>query len=121
MSKIGRETIGSYNSEMLIIDTKHSVDVCHVMIAAGQGMLKKGTVLATNDDGKCYILGTTECTASYILAEDADDASSKDVIAPAYRSGDFNRGALIVKENYTMTDADVTALRYGGIYLGNVM
>lgn len=121
MSKIGREAVDSYSPEMLIIDTKHSTDVCHITIATGQGKLKRGTVLATKDDGKCYILGTADCTASYILAEDADDTTEKDVVAPAYRSGDFNRGALIVKEGYTMSEADAAALRYGGIYLGNVM
>ncbi len=121
MSKIGREAVGSYSPEMLIIDTKHSTDVCHITIAAGQGKLKRGTVLATKDDDKCYILGTAECTASYILAEDADDATTKDIVAPAYRSGDFNSGALIAKDGYTMNSADITALRNGGIYLGNVM
>lgn len=106
---------------MLIIGTKHPADVCHVTIAAGQGRLRKGTVLAEGGNGKCVILGTEGCKAAYILAEDADDAEGEDVVAPAYRSGDFNKGALVVKDGYEMTAADAAALRNGGIYLGNVI
>lgn len=122
MGKVtGREPVGSTSPEMLLIGTKHPADVCHVVIAAGQGRLTKGTVLAEDGSGKCSILGTEGHTAAYILAEDADDASEKDVVAPAYRGGDFNKGALKMKEGYEMSPEDVTALRNGGIYLGNVM
>ena len=122
MAKVtGRENVGETRPEMLVIGTKHPLDVCHVRIAAGQGKLVKGTVLGENDGGECCILGTDGYTAAYILAEDADGAEGENVVAPAYRCGDFNRGALKVKEGYKMTAADVTALRNGGIYLGNVM
>lgn len=118
---MGREFVGSTDSQMLLIGTVHPADICHVTIAAGQGTLKRGTVLAVNADEKCCILGTENCTASYILAENADDASETDMVAPAYRSGDFNKGALIVKPGYTITEQDIRELRNGGIYLGNVM
>ncbi len=122
MAKVtGREYVGAARPEMLIIGTKHPTDICHVTIAAGQGKLKKGTVLAENGEGECGILGTEGYTASYILAEDADDAAEDSVVAPAYRCGDFNKGALIVKEGYEMTAGDIAALRNGGIYLGNVI
>lgn len=117
----GREHVGETTSEMLIIGTRHSADICHVTITAGQGTLKRGTVLASDESGKCAILGTEGYKAAYILAEDSDDTTEADVVAAAYRSGDFNKGALIVKEDYKMTEADIAALRNGGIYLGNVM
>lgn len=118
---LGREFVGSIDSQMLLIGTVHSADICHVTIAAGQGTLKKGTVLAVNSENKCCILGTENCTASFILAEDADAADDMDIVVPAYRSGDFNKGALITKNGYTITEQDIKELRDGGIYLGNVM
>lgn len=117
----GKTFEGSTGSTMLLIGTAHSADICHVTIAAGQGTLKRGTVLAVNADEKCCILGTENCTAAFILAEDADPADETDMVAPAYRSGDFNKGALLTKEGYTMTEQDIRDLRNGGIYLGNVM
>lgn len=121
MGTVGRENIGEWKPEMLLIDTKRAAEVCHVIIAEGQGKLKRGTVLAADTEGKCNILGTDGCTAAYILAKDADDSTESDVVAQAYRSGDFNKGALIVKENYTISNKDITDLRNGGIYLGNIM
>ena len=39
----------------------------------------------------------------------------------AYRTGHFNRNALIVKEGYTMTKADEEELRKGGILLDDAI
>lgn len=121
MGTVGREHVGEWQPEMLVIDTKRPAEVVHVTIATGQGAMKRGTVLAADAAGKCSILGTEGSTAAYILAVDSEDATESEVVAQAYRSGDFNKGALLVKEEYTMTEADITALRNGGIYLGNVM
>lgn len=122
MGKVtGRTAIGAVTPGMLVIGTKHPTDVCHVTIAEGQEPLEKGTVLAVNENGECCILGTEGCKASYILAEDAEAAGEGGMVAAAYRCGDFNKGALKVKAGYEMTDEDIMNLRYGGIYLGNVM
>ena len=39
--------------------------------------------------------------------------------AEVYRSGHFIKNALVVKEDYSMTDADVEAFRKAGIMLDN--
>lgn len=83
--------------------------------------MARGAVLAVNADGECCILGTEGCKAAYVLAEDVDAAAEGSLVAAAFRCGDFNRGALMVKEGYEMTDEDIMALRYGGIYLENVV
>lgn len=129
MGKVmGRQTIGRMTQEMLVIGTRHPTDVVHVIIAAGQGLLERGAVIGrTGNSGtneKCYILGTEGCVAEYILAEDAESGESSEgggVVATAYRCGDFNKGALKVKEGYEITDEDVKNLRFGGIYLDSVM
>lgn len=122
MGKVtGRQVIGRMAPGMLVIGTRHPTDVVHVTVAAGQGPLGKGTVLAEDESGECCILGTEGCRAAYILAEDMLEEGENAVVAAAYRCGDFNKGALIVKEGYQMTDEDVRNLRYGGIYLGSVI
>lgn len=138
MSTIGRENIGRCDYDMLIADNTHPADVCHVLLAGG-AVHKRGEILESSRDGKCYTLGTMaagmavqeeenvegdggtdaetkETVAAYILAEEAD-ATKGDVIAVAYRSGSFIRNVLIVKEGYSLTNEDETALRNGGIYL----
>lgn len=140
MNTVGREVIGRCDYDMLIADNKHPSDVCHVLLAAGAAH-KKGEILESTEDGKCYILGTMaaaaatqekgntegtgedggtvevkEAAAAYILAEDAD-ATEGDITAVAYRSGSFIRNALIIMEGYSLTEKDEAALRNGGIYL----
>lgn len=130
----GREPVGSTSPEMLFIGTAHPAPVCHVVIASGQGAMKRGTVLVEDIEGKCVILGTEgyaaphtasgdaqkEYIAAYILAQD-EDGTEEDTVAAAYKGGDFNKGALKVKEGYEMTPGDIAALRNGGIHLGNIM
>ncbi len=118
MNTTGREVIGGCEFPLLIANAKHPIDICHVVIAAGEKH-QKGEVLAKKAD-KCYILGTEGATAKYILAEDAD-ATSEDVVASAYRTGGFIRNVLKVKEGYTMTTADEEALERQGIYLSDMV
>lgn len=119
MNTTGREVIGTCKSNLLVASPKYPVEVVTVTVKAG-AKLEKGTVLATDTDNKCVILGTSGATAAYILAEDVD-ATTADTTAEAYISGHFARNALIVKDDYTMTAADELALRQGGIYLENAM
>ena len=57
---------------------------------------------------------------SIILTEDTD-ASSTQATAVGYRSGCFNRNALIFADSYTITDADVDTLRKFGIILSDFL
>lgn len=121
MNKIGREVIGECRSEMLFVDGKYPVDVVLVKIKAGQGELKRGTILAENLMGENVILGTEGegFAAAYILAEDVE--TTVDVYAEAYRSGHFLIEALTVKEEYSITQKDRNELRNAGIYLSKGM
>lgn len=120
MNTTGRENIGACPQELLFASSKYPVSMAHVTVASGEGKLARGTALALKTDGKCVILGTESATAAYILAADVD-ATSKDMVAEVYRTGHFVKNALIVKESYTITDADVEAFRKDGIILDNAM
>ena len=126
MNTTGRENVGACAPEFLFASSRYPVSKVLMPVASGQGKLKRGTALALNTAGKCVILGTKETVsekqvlaeAAYILAEDVD-ATGADVTAEVFRSGHFIKNALVVKEDYTMTDADVEAFRKAGIMLDN--
>lgn len=109
-----------------LVNSAFKTDSFGVTVASGQGALKRGTVLALNSSGKAVILGTeeeiknvsTKCTANCILQKDVD-ATSADVVTIAYREGHFNKDALIVKSDYTLTADDIDTLRTHNIILSD--
>ena len=111
------EKIGEMIPDTLIASTHVRQITQTVTVAAGQGVLKRGTVVAL-DGGKAKIMASG-LTAHGILCDDVDAAEA--AVAEVYVAGCFNRGALIVAEGYTLADADVKALRDGGIYLENIV
>ncbi len=138
MSIKGREQVGEFIPDNLIAGNRHPVDVCMVWIQAGQN-LKRGTLLEaaaaaagtsepedseeeTADTSVKYVIrGTSaDAEAEYILADDVD-ATEEDTAATVYRTGEFAENAVIVKEGYTISDADRKALRNAGIFLTGIM
>ncbi len=118
----GMSQVGEFVPDNLIAGNRHPVDVCHVVIKAGQ-KLERGTVLEEDaaEAGKYVIRGTqVEAEAEYILAETVD-ASEEDTVGAAYITGEFAENALIVKEDYTITDKDRKNLRNAGIFLQTIM
>lgn len=99
-----------------------------VIVASGQGKLKRGTLLAKNSDNKMIVLGSdaddedveTKASADCVLTDDID-ASSEDVSAAAYIQGDFNINALITAEGYTISQADKDILRTKNILIGRTL
>ena len=114
---IYNEKIGEMTPDNLIADVHVKQIVVSATVAANAGELKRGTVVALSD-GKLTAM-TTGKTPYGILCDDVDATS--EAVAEVYVSGVFNKHALIVKSGYTLTAADITALRNGGIYLENSM
>ena len=98
-----------------------------VTIRAGQGALKRGTILALSSDGDdMVILGTVPgsgeiLTANCILSDPVDASGTEAMPGVAYRAGHFNRPALITKDGYALTRSDEESLRHGGIYLSDAI
>nr|DAO50930.1 MAG TPA: Head decoration protein [Caudoviricetes sp.] len=123
------ETLGAYEYDNLIAGNTIPTHTATGTIASGQGKLTRGTVLAlstgTSGTGKLVILGTTagsnETLTAYGILCDEVDATSADAVGEIYVTGQFNTERLIVKESYSMTTADVQALRDGGIYIENAV
>ena len=111
---------GEISQDNLIASVFPPADVTGVKIAAGQGKLLRGTVLAPSDDG-CVVLNTaTTGKAAYILTDDVDTTEAA-VSTTGYRTGNFNTAALVVAEGYTLTDEDRDSLRKYGIVLNDNM
>ena len=87
------------------------------------GKLTRGTLLGVSStDGKCVIYGTTAgggetITPTAVLCDDVDVGTAADVVAVAYTAGLFNANKIVVKEGYTLTAADLDALRKYDIIL----
>lgn len=97
---------------------------------SAKATMARGTILAKSGgsagDGKLVILGTTAATnetltPDCILCDDIEVGTTDDENVVVYVEGSFNEEALIVAENYTITEADRDALRLKRIYLGGVM
>ncbi len=105
-----------------------------VKVAAGEGLLKRGTLLTAKSDGTYVICGkkvttgegesattTTYDNPSAVLTVDVDASGSTAATAVAYRSGNFNPHAVIVAKDYTLTAADKDNLRKYDIVFTDMM
>lgn len=113
------ENLGAVGYDNLIHGLTPPAEVFHVQLAAGQGVLKRGTLLATADGGMKKISSATTGKANAVLADDVDTGDT--VVAVAYRTGHFNANALIVADGYEITAADKEALRTVGILLSDAV
>ena len=113
------ENLGGVGFDNLIADSYPPTDVFSVQLAAGQGILERGTLLARKDDGTMEMIGTeTTGKANAVLSDPVDTGDSAEgetVPGIAYRTGHFNTNRLIVAEGYEITAADREALRTAGI------
>ena len=113
--------VGETSQDNLIAKLFPPAEPFGVKIAAGQGVLARGAVLALS--GTDYVVLDSETTgkANCVLSDPVDASGESPVAAVAYRTGHLNRKALIVAEGYTMTAADEEELRKGGILLSDML
>ena len=110
---------GEISQDNLFAGAFPPAEVTGIKIAAGQGQLLRGTVLAESDAG-CVVLGAdTTGKAAYILTDNVD--ATEEVGTTGYRAGSFNTKALIVAEGYMLTEADRDSLRKYRIVLNDNM
>lgn len=115
------QNLGSFVPDNLIVDGSVPILTKAVKLSAGQGILKRGTVLGKiTVSGQYKIVNSTNVDGSQdadcILANDVDTATS--VVAVAYTSGHFNRKALVFGGSDT-ADTHEARLRELGIFLSD--
>lgn len=121
MSKKLNETIGAVEYDGLIVDTVPHTDVVHVTLAAGNGIVKRGTLITGTAGGEMAPVAAAlvATKATYILADDTDVTEA--AVAVAYRAGHFARTKLITAGDYAITKADEEILRNAGILLAEAL
>lgn len=120
MTKIN-ETIGAVEYDGLIVANVPVADVVTIKLAAGTGVLKRGTVI-TGAAGSALapVAAALDATkGTYILADDTDITEA--AVATAYRAGHFARNKLVTNGTYTLTAADEEILRNAGILLADAL
>jgi hypothetical protein len=121
MSKNLNESLGTVGYDNLFVENIPTADVVTVKLTAA-GVVKRGTVISGTPGGADFAALAAAASTSkalYVLADDVDTA--EDVVGIAYRTGHFNRGALIVADGYTITAADEEVLRKSGILLADAI
>lgn len=121
MSKALNETLVSIGYDKLFVENIPEADVVIVKLTAA-GVVKRGTVLSGTPGGEDFAALSAAASASkalYVLADDCDTA--EDPVGIAYRTGHFNRNALIVADGYALTAADEEILRKSGILLADAL
>ena len=122
------QTVGEFIPDKLIADNAVPITTKGIQISAGQGVLRRGTLLGADDGGSYRVTGSTvkeeeaeaagEIGCDCILTEDVD-AQEQDVIAAAYITGVFNREAVVLAEGASLNDYE-TELRRLGIFFKTV-
>lgn len=115
------ESLGTMGYDNLFVENVPESDVVAVKLTVA-GVVKRGTVISGTPGGEDFAALAAAANATkalYVLADDVD--TSVDVVGIAYRTGHFNRGALIVGSSYTLTAADEEILRGKGILLSDAL
>ena len=121
MSKALNETLVKIGYDNLFVENIPEADVVLVKLT-GAGVVKRGTLLSGTPGGADFAALSAAASAEkalYVLAEDCD--TTVDAVGIAYRTGHFNRNALIVGASYALTAADEEILRKSGILLADAI
>ena len=118
--------VGSIGQDNLIAKLTPAAETFGIKInklAAGDDtVIERGTVLCADENGKYSVFSGAEGTVpSAILTEPVTVTTAEDVTAVAYRSGNFNRKALIMGGDHTLTVSDEDALRKYDIILTDMI
>ena len=128
------ESLGTVGYDNLFVENIPEADVVMVKLAASQGVLVRGTLISGAPGGNFSAVaatlvptvsvsdstGTISSNTAYVLADGVDTGTGDPVVAVAYRTGHFNRDALVTK-SYTLTAADDEFLRGKGILLSDAL
>lgn len=128
------QSLGSVGYDNLFVENIPEADVVTIKLAASQGVLKRGTLVSGTPGGNFSVVskaladtvtvaesaGTMNVVTAYVLSDDVDTGTGSAVVAVAYRTGHFNRAALITS-SYTLTATDEEFLRGKGILLSDAL
>ena len=101
--------LGTVTADNLVAGTDPALRVGSGLLRKNTGDLKRGTVLAKSSKDHTLVILGTEAASEEILEP------YEDIHMTIYIGGKFNSNKIIVKDKYTMTEADKDTLRKYGI------
>ncbi|MDE7339726.1 MAG: hypothetical protein K2N80_04075 [Lachnospiraceae bacterium] len=130
------EQIGEFKPDSLIAGNEFPIMKEGIGLKAGQGILKRGSLIIKDADKTGYIAGQTQTTGNAeseqtetiagsvfgILTDDIDtgtDASADNIPVVCYQTGEFNREAVFVSGEAAVENYEDDMKRMG-IYLRGV-
>lgn len=116
MSKKLSETIAEINYDHLVYSNDENIITAGIVVAAGQGELKRGTALAKTADNRLVILGT-EREAGYVKVDSSTPGALK-VVESSPASGEIAVASVtpVVDDDYTPVANDYVLLQEAGFY-----
>lgn len=115
--------VNERNFDHLIADASFPINKAIVSLAAGQGVLVRGSVVGKNEAGNAVLFGgDIVVKPEFILTDDVDtgDQAGDAINATVYVSGAFNRDALVLAGEGKV-DSIESELKTYGIYLKIVL
>ena len=115
------EQTGTFKPDSLIAGNEFPAMKEGIGLKAGQGILKRGSLIMKGTDKAGYIAGAA--AESGILTDDTDtgsDASADSIPAVCYQTGEYNRAAVIVSGEGATVETYENDMKKVGIYLRNV-
>lgn len=111
--------IGRMDPDELVVTGAHPAAVGSVTVAglSAAATYKRGTVLARNASNKFVIASGAANTAAEVILANDTEIGTTDTVAEVYVSGDFFEPALVVADEYTLSEADRLNLKNAGIYI----
>lgn len=130
------EQIGEFKPDSLIAGNEFPIMKEGIGLKAGQGVLKRGSLITKGTDKAGYIAGSAAAAAGEgaetsgadmkvfgILTDDCDtgtDTSADNIPAVCYQTGEFNRAAVIVSGEGAAVENYEDDMKCVGIYLRSV-
>ena len=130
------EQTGEFKPDSLIAGNEFPIMKEGIGLKAGQGVLKRGSLIMKGTDKAGYIAGSAAAAAGEgaetssvgmkvfgILTDDCDtgtDASADNIPAVCYQTGEFNRAAVIVSGDGAAVENYEDDMKCAGIYLRSV-
>lgn len=120
--------IGEFKPDSLIAGNEFPIMKEGIGLKAGQGVLKRGSLIMKGTDKAGYIAGAAadsggEMAVFGILTDDCDtgtDASADNIPAVCYQTGEYNREAVIVSGEGATVETYENDMKKVGIYLRNI-
>ena len=133
------EQTGTFKPDSLIAGNEFPIMKEGIGLKAGQGILKRGSLIMKCADGAGYIAGSVvtvttvegdnakkenaEMDVFGILTDDCDtgtNTSADNIPAVCYQTGEYNRAAVIVSGKGATAETYENDMKKVGIYLRNV-